>query len=196
MQYGDMKQDEIINIIRAELDRPVVLIGMMGSGKSHIGRQLAAALGLEFYDTDSAIVEKAGASIAEIFERDGEAKFREAEKNTILELLAHGPCIIATGGGLPVNAQSRDAIKKKAVSVWLDADIDTLVERTAKNQNRPLLKHDNPAVVLEDLLAQRRDVYAQADITVDSSAGAAIDATTQITKLLCEFLNPDSLAVL
>ena len=196
MQYGDMTQNEIINALKQKLDRPIVLIGMMGSGKSHIGRQLASELDLEFIDTDSVIVERAGASVAEIFERDGEAKFREAEKNTILELLDRSPCVIATGGGLPVNPESLQAIKEKSHSVWLEADIETLLERTAKNKNRPLLQQEDPAAVLRGLLEKRRDIYAKADIRVDSSAGAAHDPVSQIIKLLCETLNPDSVAVL
>ncbi len=196
MQYGDMTQNEIINALKQKLDRPIVLVGMMGSGKSHIGRQLASELGLKFIDTDSVIVERAGASVAEIFERDGEAKFREAEKNTILELLDQPPCVIATGGGLPVNSESLQAIREKSYSVWLEADIETLLERTAKNKNRPLLQQEDPSAVLQDLLEKRRDIYAQADIRVDSSAGEAREPVSQIIKLLCESLNPDSVAVL
>lgn len=196
MQYEGMSQDELVNRIKEKLDRPVMLVGMMGAGKSHVGRQLAAELGVDFIDTDKVIEEKAGASIPEIFARDGEARFREAEKNTILELVETEPAIIATGGGVVMNEDSFQTMLQNTVVIWLKADLDTLVLRTAKNKNRPLLREENPEKILGDLLAAREPFYSKSHIAVDSSEECAARATQEAIKSLYAYLNHDNLSSL
>ncbi len=188
-----MKDGEFIKNIKLKLDRPVVLVGMMGSGKSHLGQQLALELGVRFYDSDTIIEKKAGCAIAEIFSRDGEPKFREVEKNTILELLGGGPCVVATGGGAVMNPETMEEIKKRAVSIWLCAGIETLLARTAKNANRPLLKESSPETVLRELLAKREAIYAKADMRIDSSDSAQAQSVPAMIKSLSDFLNTANL---
>lgn len=160
-------------ISNENISKPVVLIGMMGVGKTHLGQKLAQRLGRSFIDSDQIIEDKAGCSVSEIFKRDGEAKFRDVEHRTILEQLSRNDIVLATGGGAVMNADTMRAIKDKAVSIWLDADIDTMMERISKNQNRPLMQVDDPAQKLNTLMIQRKPIYAGADIVVDNSAGRA-----------------------
>jgi shikimate kinase len=192
MQYEEMEQEQLISTIKERLDIPVVLVGMMGSGKSHTGRELAAALGLSFQDTDMIIEKKAGAKIPEIFERDGEAKFREAEKNTILELLNGGNGVIATGGGLPMNDEAWTAMTARAVVVWLDADLEVLFKRTSRNKNRPLLQEDDPKAVLAGLLEKRKSRYGESHIRVDGSSSVG-ETVPEVIKALYDYLNHDNL---
>jgi shikimate kinase len=153
----------------ARLDRrPVVLIGMMGAGKTSIGKRLAAALGLPFCDADAEIERAANATIPEIFERHGEAFFRDGERRVILRLLSEGPRVLATGGGAYMNPETRAAIQKGAISVWLNADFDVLLARVKRRSNRPLLQGPDPEGTLRRLIAERYPVYAQADIHVHS----------------------------
>jgi shikimate kinase len=154
------------------LKKPVVLVGLMGAGKTTIGRRLAHALGLRFIDSDHDIAEAAGCSISDIFAIYGEALFRDLEQRVLHRLLNAEPCVLATGGGAFINEAVRADIKEKAISVWLKADLPVLVERTSRRDTRPLLKHGNPADILERLMAQRYPVYAEADITIDSNADA------------------------
>lgn len=184
--------NEMNRSIIQKLDRPVVIIGMMGAGKTVTGRKLAHDLDLPFYDTDQVIEEKAGRPVAEIFEDFGESKFRQSEKKTVLELLSRGPCIIATGGGAPVNPGVMDAVKKHALSIWLRADIDVILERIKNRQTRPLLQRDNPRRVLENLLAKRTPFYSRADITVDSVKGKPAASMKKLIRSLYEYLNRDS----
>jgi len=149
-------------VVRALGSRSVVLIGMMGAGKSSIGRRLAARLGIPFVDADSEIENAAGMTIPEIFEKHGEAYFRAGEARVIARLLDSGPQVLATGGGAVMDAQTRVLIAEKAVSVWLKADIDTLLKRTKRRNDRPLAER------IKDLLPVREPVYAQADIVVQS----------------------------
>ncbi len=179
---------DLAEAIKNRLDKPVALIGMMGSGKSHIGALLARALGLEFVDSDRKIEEAAGCSIAEIFERDGEQRFRDAEKRIIADLLETGPIVLATGGGAIVNESTADAIWSRAISIWIDADIDALLERVMHKKNRPLLAQGDPRDIIEELLEKRRPIYAKADITVRSDAGAIADVVDGSVKSLHEFL--------
>src|SRR5271170_3488869 len=154
-----------------KLHKPVVLIGLMGAGKTTIGRRLATALSLPFIDADSEIVEAAGCSIADIFEIYGESIFRDLEQRVLLRLAGSEPCIIATGGGAFINPAIRAAIKEKAVSIWLKADLDILLERVSRRDTRPLLKSGDKGIILSKLMEERYPVYAEADITVDSNAG-------------------------
>jgi shikimate kinase len=147
--------------------RSVVLVGMMGSGKSSIGRRLAARLGVPFVDADAEIEARAGGmTIAEIFERHGEPYFRAGEARVIANLLDHGPQVLATGGGAFMNRDTRAAIHLKGVSIWLKAELDVLMKRIKRRGDRPLLKTGDPAATLTALIAERYPVYAEADLTV------------------------------
>ena len=155
------------DILAALGSRSIVLVGMMGVGKSSIGRRLAVRLGIPFVDADAEIEKAAGMSIAEIFARHGEADFRSGEARVIARLLDGGPQVLATGGGAVMNANTRNAIRAKGVSVWLKADVDVLLRRINKRKNdRPLLQTADPEQTLRALLAEREPVYAQADLTV------------------------------
>ena len=155
--------------IRKALGRKsVVLIGLMGAGKTAIGRRLAKRLDLAFTDADSEIEQAAGQHITDIFAEHGEAYFRDGEQRVIARLLENGPQVLATGGGAYMSEETRRNIARHGISVWLNADIDVLLERTGRRDNRPLLKVDDPEAVLKRLMEQRYPVYANADITVQS----------------------------
>jgi shikimate kinase len=148
--------------------RSIVLVGMMGAGKSSIGRRLAARLGLAFVDADAEIEQAAGMSIAEIFAAHGEPYFRSGEARVIARLLEHGPQVLATGGGAFMNAQTRANIRDKGISIWLKADLDVLARRLRRRSDRPLLKTADPIATLTILLAEREPIYGEADFTVHS----------------------------
>ena len=152
-------------------DRTIVLVGLMGAGKSCIGRRLAARLGLPFRDADAEIERAAGCSIEDIFELHGEAAFREGENRVICRLLANAPHVLATGGGAFMNPETRAAIGEQAISVWLRADLELMLKRTGRRNNRPLLKRGDPRKILSDLMDQRYPVYGDADLVVDSVDG-------------------------
>jgi shikimate kinase len=145
-----------------KVPRTIVLVGLMGAGKSCIGRRLATLLGLNFVDADAEIERAAGCTIEEIFERHGEVAFRDGERRVIKRLL---------GQESFMDPQTRAAIQEQAISVWLRADLDLLVRRTGRRNNRPLLKRGNPRTILEGLMAKRYPVYGEADIVVDSADG-------------------------
>jgi shikimate kinase len=149
------------------LERPVAMIGLMGAGKTAIGRRLAARLGVPFVDADHEIEAAAGRTIAEIFEQYGEGAFRDGEAKVIARLLDRPPGVIATGGGAFMAEATRALIKQRAVSLWLRADLDVLVRRTTGRTHRPLLNTGDPRQVLDDLMARRYPVYAEADVIVD-----------------------------
>lgn len=149
-----------------------------------IGGKLSSVLGIPFYDSDKVIEEKAGCSIPEIFTRDGEEKFRDSEHRTILELLERGACVIATGGGAVMNSDSLRAMQDKSHLIWIRSDIDTILERTSKSNNRPLLNCENPEEVLEKLLEARSPLYAQAAFVVDNTPRVKIDPVQQILEFL------------
>jgi len=154
-----------------KLTRPVALVGLMGSGKSSVGLRLAKALGADFVDADDEIKAAAGLSIPEIFEQYGEAEFRALERRVMLRLMTGAPCVIATGGGAFMDPETREAIGGTAVSVWLRAELDVLVSRTAGRTHRPLLNSGDPREILSGLIDLRYPVYAKADVAVDSPAG-------------------------
>jgi len=149
-------------IVRALGARSVVLVGMMGAGKSSIGRRLAGRLGVPFIDADTEIENAAGMTIADIFARHGEPYFRAGEARVIARLLEQGPQVLATGGGAVMDAQTRALIHDKSLSIWLKADLDVLLKRTRRRGERPLVDR------IKDLLPQREPLYAQADMTVQS----------------------------
>lgn len=166
------------------IDRPVVLVGMMGVGKSTVGRMLAAQLGVGFIDTDEEIERASDLTIAEIFERFGEDYFRDGERRVISRLIGEGPRVIATGGGAFINEATRTVIKEKCHSVWIDADIDILVARVSKRGHRPLLVGKDPRVVLTDLLKTRGPIYAMADFHVQSESAPHGRTVDKILKAL------------
>ena len=159
-----------VEALNAALGRRVIaLVGMMGSGKTSIGKRLAAKLGLNFVDSDAEIETAASMTITEIFDRHGEPYFRDGERRVIARLLGEGPCVLATGGGAFMDARTREAIAASGVSVWLRADQATLTQRVMRRNNRPLMRTADPALQVARLLAQREPIYAQADLIVDSS---------------------------
>lgn len=152
--------------------RHLVLVGLMGAGKSCIGRRLAQRLGRDFVDADSEIEAAAGCSIPEIFERHGEPAFRDGERRVIARLLeSETPLVIATGGGAYMDPRTRAAIREAGVAIWLRAELELLLRRTARRDNRPLLQRDDPRRVLTRLMQERHPVYAEAEVTVDSLDG-------------------------
>jgi shikimate kinase len=163
--------------------RSIVLIGLMGAGKTAVGRRLASRLELPFVDADSEIEAAAGATISEIFAEHGEAYFRQGERKVIARLLETGPQVLATGGGAYMDPGTRDSIKARGVSVWLKADLKVLLKRVGRRDNRPLLASGDPAEVMKRLMDKRYPVYAEADVTVesrdvphDAMVGTVIDA--------------------
>lgn len=169
--------------------RPIVLIGLMGAGKTCVGRRLAKRLGVSFVDADEEIASAAGCSIPEIFARFGEAHFREGERKVIARLLESGPMVLATGGGAFMAPDTRSLIKEKGVSVWLRADLDLLFRRTSNGRrDRPLLNSDDPRATLEKLMQVRYPVYAEADITVDTFDEAPETTADRVLAVLEEWL--------
>jgi shikimate kinase len=152
--------------------RTIVLVGLMGAGKSKIGRRLAARLNLPFFDSDHEIEAAAGESIEEIFANRGERVFRDGERRVIARLLAQPVHVLATGGGAFMDPATRELIGERGVSLWLRADLDVLVSRVSRRNNRPLLKSGNARAILGGLIEQRHPVYAEADVVVDSGEGS------------------------
>jgi shikimate kinase len=164
-----MGDAQSLNAIKAALgDRSIVMVGLMGCGKSAVGRRLAVKLGLPFVDADEEIERAAGKSIEDIFADHGEPYFREGERKVLARLLRSGSQVLATGGGAFMNAETRAAIAHSGISVWLRAELPLLVRRVAKRSNRPLLKTGDPETVMRNLMEVRYPVYAEADITIDS----------------------------
>jgi shikimate kinase len=152
--------------------RTIVLVGLMGAGKSKVGRRLALRLGLPFSDSDPEIEAAAGETIEEIFANRGEQVFRDGERRVIARLLAQPVHVLATGGGAFMDPMTRSLIARRGVSLWLRADLDTLVARVLRRNDRPLLKRGNPREILAELIERRHPIYAEADLTVDSGAGS------------------------
>jgi shikimate kinase len=164
-----MCEAQSLEAIKSALgDKSIVMVGLMGCGKSAVGRRLAARLGLPFVDADEEIEKAAGQSIEDIFTEHGEPYFREGERKVLSRLMRSGPQVLATGGGAFMNPETRAAIAERGISVWLKADLPLLVRRVGKRNNRPLLKGGDPEAVMRKLMDLRYPVYAQADITVES----------------------------
>jgi shikimate kinase len=172
----------------------IVLVGLMGAGKTSIGRRLAEKMGLSFVDADIEIEKAAGKSIPDIFAEHGEAHFRDGERRVIARLLDNGRQILATGGGAFMNEETRKAIKAQALSVWLKADLDVLLKRVAKRGGRPLLENRDPAEVLQNLITLRYPVYAEADITVESLDVQHGQMVNEVLKALADYVPPQRVA--
>jgi shikimate kinase len=166
------------------LDRPVVLVGLMGVGKSTVGRRLAKRLGLDFVDSDSAIEDAAGYSPAEVFERYGERDFRDGERRLVARLIEGDVRVIATGGGAFVDPRTRELLNDRAITVWLDAPVDVLAERTSRRDTRAQLRNGDPKETLERLSQERRESYEEAHIHVKSGDGAHKEVVEAIVEAL------------
>jgi len=181
--------EEHVDRIHAHLHgRNIVLIGMMGAGKTSVGRRLATALGLPFVDADAEIERAANLTVAEIFSTYGEDHFREGERKVIARLLADGPKVISTGGGAFMNDETRAGIGRLAISIWLKAALPLLMQRVQRKANRPLLSENDPEAVLKRLLAVREPVYSTADIIVESKDVPHSDIVGDALKALEDFL--------
>jgi shikimate kinase len=170
------------------LDRPIVLVGLMGAGKSTVGRRLAKQLGVPFVDSDDAIEDAAGYSAAEVFERYGEADFRDGERRLVARLIEGHVGVIATGGGAYLDSRTRELLNERAITVWLDAPVDVLTDRTGRRDTRPLLRGGDRKRTLERLSKERGPAYAEALIRVRSGNGAHKDVVDAILKELEEYL--------
>ncbi len=166
-------------------ERSIVLLGLMGAGKSSIGRRLGQGLGCPFVDADREIEKAAGCSIEDIFERHGEAAFRDGERRVIARLLSDPRQVLATGGGAFMDPRTRAAIRERGISVWLRADLDLLVRRTGRRNNRPLLKGKDRRVILQGLIDERYPIYAEADVAVDIDDSPP-DVTTERVRTAIE----------
>ncbi len=162
-----------------------MFVGLMGAGKTAIGRKVATVLSLPFVDSDHEIESVSRMTIPDLFERYGETEFRALEQRVILRVLENGPQILSTGGGAFMNAQTREAIAGHGVSVWLKAELDLLMDRVAKKQNRPLLKNPDPRAVLERLMGERYPVYATADLTVPTRDERKEVIAAEVLEALC-----------
>ncbi|MEO7564174.1 MAG: shikimate kinase [Sphingomicrobium sp.] len=174
--------------LSSRLDRPVVLVGLMGVGKSTVGRRLARRLGLAFVDSDSAIEDASGYSAAEVFERFGEKDFRDGERRLVARLVSGEVRIIATGGGAFIDPRTRELLNQHSITVWLDAPVEVLAERTARRDTRPLLRNHDPKATLERLSDERRPSYAEAHIHVRSGEGAHRDVVDSIIAALADYV--------
>jgi shikimate kinase len=183
MEHRQAMTDQArISALAARIDRPIVLVGMMGVGKSSLGKRLAALLGFGFVDADDEIEKAAQMTIPEIFDAHGEAYFRDGERRVIGRLMSDDGArrVIATGGGAFCNEETRALILEKGIAVWLDSDIDTLVQRTSRKNNRPLLQGGDPREILTRLREERREHYSQAPIQVHSGNGPHTDTLRRI----------------
>jgi shikimate kinase len=189
---SDAPEPEEARVGRLLAGRTVVMVGMMGAGKSSIGRRLAARLGLPFVDADAEIEQAANLTIPEIFETHGEAYFRDGERRVIQRLLDGAPKVLATGGGAFINPETRAAIRKAGVSIWLMADRDLILQRVKRRSNRPLLRTSDPEAVVDRLLVQRNPVYAEADIHIQSRDVAHDVVIDDILAALDRWLSRDT----
>ena len=180
-QTRDIHKDELIALLAG---RPIVLVGMMGAGKTTVGRRLAAKLGRHFVDSDEEVERAAGMTIEDIFKAHGEVDFRAGEVRVIARLLKDHDLVLGTGGGAFINAETRALVKTSAVSVWIKADFDLLFQRVQRRSNRPLLKTANPRQTLQDLIDKRYPVYAEADVTVVSRDVPQDQVATEVIEAL------------
>ena len=175
------KPDDLPAKIR---QRTIVLVGLMGAGKTTVGRRLASALGMPFKDADHEIEHAAGQTVSEIFEKYGEDHFRDGERKVIARLVSGEPCVLATGGGAFMNEETRALIKAKAVSVWLKAELELLFERVMRRDTRPLLRTGDPRDILGKLMEERYPAYAMADVIVESGDGPHSQVVNDVIEAL------------
>ena len=187
-QQAETLSDAEIARIARRIDRPVALVGLMGAGKSTVGRKLAALLGTDFIDADEAIERAAQLSVSDIFEQFGEPYFRDGERRVIARLLEAGPSVLATGGGAFVQAPTRALILERGIAIWLDSDVATLVERVTRKDTRPLLRGGDPAEIVARLMTERASSYAEAPIKVTSRTGPQGDTVNRILQELGRWL--------
>ena len=184
---------EDVEVVRRRLGRrSIVLVGLMGAGKTTVGRRLSNILAIPFTDADAEIEQAAGKSIPEIFADHGEAEFREGERRVIARLLQAGPQVLATGGGAYMNEETRDNIRAAGVAVWLRADLKLLLERVRKRNDRPLLNTSDPEAVMRRLIDARYPVYAQADIAIDSRNSSHRAVVCDVIGALARHLGKDA----
>ncbi|WP_338446051.1 shikimate kinase [Pelagerythrobacter marensis] len=179
-QADEKLSDAEIARIAHRIDRPIALVGLMGVGKSTVGRKLAALLGKDFVDADEAIEEAAQMTVADIFEQFGEAYFRDGERRVIARLIEEGHGVIATGGGAFVKEETRTLLLDRAIPIWIDCDVDTLVERTARRDVRPLLRDGDPHEILTRLRREREPFYALAPIRITGENRPHVDTAMAI----------------
>ena len=179
----------VVSDLAKRLDRPVVLVGLMGVGKSTVGRRLARRLGLPFVDSDAEIEDAAGLSAAEVFERYGENDFRDGERRLVARLVEGDVRVIATGGGAYVDSRTRELLNERAITVWLDAPVDILTERTSRRDTRAQLRNGDPKATLEKLANERRHSYEEAHIHVKSGDGAHKEVVDSIVDALEAYLS-------
>ncbi|MEQ8666084.1 MAG: shikimate kinase [Rhodospirillales bacterium] len=168
--------------------RSIVLVGLMGAGKTSVGRRLAQTLGLPFVDADQEIEEAAGCTIEDFFELYGEPAFREGEERVIERLLSNGPQVLSTGGGAFMSPTTRQSVTKSGISVWLKADLDTLLKRTSRRNDRPLLKGNSPKETLRRLIDERYPVYAESDVTIESSTESVEASAKLAIRAIADYL--------
>lgn len=183
-----MPDPAALTALARRIDRPIALVGMMGVGKSSVGKRLAAALGFPFVDADEEIEQAAKLTIPEIFAQFGEAEFRSGERRVIARLIDGKPKVVATGGGAFVNPETRALMLDKAIVVWLDSDIETLLERVGRRDNRPLLQQGDPRETLTRLKQEREGFYAQAPIHIVSGTGTHARAVAKVLRGIDQWL--------
>lgn len=168
--------------------RTIALVGLMGAGKSTVGRRLAETVGRPFFDSDDEIEKASGLSVSDIFSLHGETEFRRVERRVLERLLSGPPHVLATGGGAYLNDDTRDMMRQHAVTIWLNADLETLWKRVSKRSHRPLLRAENPKGVLSDLLDARKPIYEQADLIVPSVEGPHSQTVRTILEALADWI--------
>ncbi len=179
------------DFLRAHLEKPIIIVGLMGAGKTSVGKALAASLGYDFIDSDDVIVERAGMSISDIFATKGEPHFRVLEREALSDLMQdQKPHVIGTGGGAFMNDQTRKVIKTAGISIFLKADLDVLLQRVGTGEGRPLLEAGNPREILAGLIAQRYPVYGEADLTVATKTEPMEETLERVTQALYNHIQP------
>lgn len=182
-----LNYEQVCQHVRARLDRPVALVGMMGSGKSSIGPRLARDLGLAFHDIDAEIAAETGKPIGRIFAEDGEAAFRKLEADTTAARVATGPCILATGGGALTTPATATLLEQQTIMVWLETSVTVMLRRT-RNSDRPLLKTPDPAETLRSLLTVRQPLYEKAPLHLSTNRGTPAALTRKLVEMIDAYI--------
>lgn len=184
-----MTDPDVASSSKPTLSKTVVLVGLMGAGKTSVGRRLADLFGTRFVDADKEIEQAAGCTIADFFERYGEDEFRRGEERVIARLLTEPPCVLATGGGAYMSEDTRREIRDHGLSLWLKADLDVLFERVARRSDRPLLQTEDPRATLKSIMEARYPVYAQAELVVESYRGPIEQTVERVYKRLLDYFD-------